>query len=128
VIGDRTSAADPALIHKARAFIERSLGQAHADLLGRRYASLADLGPYRLTPEAMGRRSLRNMCLRYLMAAGDGHSGGLARAQFGNATNMTDLIAALGCLVNVEGPDREAALQHFYGRFEREELVIDKWF
>src|SRR6185295_15351114 len=35
---------------------------------------------------------------------------------------------ALACLVNIEGPDREAALSHFYGRFEREELVIDKWF
>jgi aminopeptidase N len=128
VIGDRAALADPALIHDARSFVERALGLAHADPLGRRYASLADSGPYQLTPEAMGRRSLRNMCLRYIMAAGDGHSGSVARAQFGTATNMTDLMAALGSLVNVDGPDREAALSHFYARFEREELVIDKWF
>jgi aminopeptidase N len=128
VIGDRAALADPSLIHDARSFVERALGQAHSDLLGRRYAALADPGPYQLTPAAMGRRSLRNMCLRYLMAAGDGHSGSLARAQFGTATNMTDLMAALAALVNVEGPDRDAALSHFYARFEREELVIDKWF
>jgi aminopeptidase N len=128
VIGDRAVVADPTLIHEARTFIERSLGKVHADLLGRRYSQLAETGPYQLTPQSMGLRSLRNMCLRYLMAAEDGLSGGLARTQFGSATNMTDLMAALACLVNVEGPDREAALSHFYARFEREELVVDKWF
>jgi aminopeptidase N len=81
-----------------------------------------------MTAEAMGRRSLRNVCLRYLTAARDYQDGSLARAQFDAATNMTDMIAALACLVNVEGPEREAALATFYERFKNEALVVDKWF
>jgi aminopeptidase N len=41
---------------------------------------------------------------------------------------MTDMIAALLCLVNVEGSDRTDALDAFYARFEAEALVVDKWF
>jgi aminopeptidase N len=81
-----------------------------------------------MTAEAMGRRSLRNVCLRYLTAARDYQDSSLARAQFDAATNMTDMISALSCLVNVVGPDREAALAAFYERFQGEALVVDKWF
>jgi aminopeptidase N len=62
------------------------------------------------------------------MAASDKGAGTLARQQFDNATNMTDMIAALACLVNVEGSDRTEALARFYARFEGEALVVDKWF
>jgi aminopeptidase N len=128
LIGDRLPVVDPARVHDARAFIERSLALLHRDLLRACYDALSDGGPYTLSPEAMGRRSLRNMCLRYLMASGDEAHEGLARAQFAAATNMTDMIAALSCLVNVEGPDRAEALAEFYARFAHEALVVDKWF
>jgi len=68
------------------------------------------------------------MCLRYLMASGDETHRHLALMQFHSASNMTDMISALGCLANVDGPERDEALQHFYTRFAREELVVDKWF
>jgi aminopeptidase N len=128
ILSDRTEVADPTLIHEARAFLERGLANAHHNLLLACYEALSQPGPYQLTPEAMGRRSLRNMCLRYLMAASDKAEASLARQQFDNATNMTDMIAALACLVNVEGSDRSEALQRFYARFESEALVVDKWF
>ena len=76
----------------------------------------------------MGRRSLRNMCLRYLMAASDSSTGGLARAQFDAADQHDRHDRALACLVNVEGSDRADALARFYARFECEALVVDKWF
>jgi aminopeptidase N len=128
VVADRLERVDPGLVHDARAFVERALGSAHESAFGSRYRELHDAGPYRLDPDAMGRRSLRNLCLRYLFAASDMRSGGLAREQFETATNMTDMIAALACLVNVEGPDRSAALEDFYRRFAAEPLVVDKWF
>jgi aminopeptidase N len=128
LIGDRLPVVDPARVHEARTFIERSLALLHLDLLRACYDALSDSGPYTLRPEAMGRRSLRNMCLRYLMASGDEAHRGLARAQFDAASNMTDMIAALACLVNVEGPERSAALAEFYTRFAHEALVVDKWF
>ncbi len=41
---------------------------------------------------------------------------------------MTDRQGALGVLVSLDAPEREAALKAFYDRFEGDELVIDKWF
>jgi aminopeptidase N len=128
VIADRVEKVDPALVHAARAFVERTLGKAHTALFEKRYHALSESGPYELDPVAMGRRSLRNLYLRYLMATAAEDSGGLALAQLQAATNMTDRIAALSCLVHVRGSDREAALREFYARYESDALVIDKWF
>jgi aminopeptidase N len=41
---------------------------------------------------------------------------------------MTDEIAALATLANLDLPEREAALADFYARWQNEALVIDKWF
>jgi aminopeptidase N len=128
VIADRLESVDPSAVHAARNFVERELARAHEPRLRRHYDELAAPGAHQMTAEAMGRRSLRNVCLRYLTAARDYQDSSLARAQFDAATNMTDMISALSCLVNVVGPDREAALAAFYERFQGEALVVDKWF
>jgi len=128
VVSDRLERVDPSRVHRARSFIEVSLARAAEDSLRRRYASLADQGSYARDAESMGRRSLRNVCLRYLMAIHEPGQGGLAREQFANATNLTDMIAALSALSNVEGDHREHALRDFYTRYDHEALVIDKWF
>jgi len=41
---------------------------------------------------------------------------------------MTDRQGALGILVSLDAPEREAALAAFYDRFRNEPLVLDKWF
>lgn len=41
---------------------------------------------------------------------------------------MTDMVAALLCLANAEGPEGDEALGRFYTRFSAEALVVDKWF
>jgi aminopeptidase N len=128
VIADRLENVDPAAVHEARNFVERELARAHEQLLTRRYDALTARGKHDMSAAAMGQRSLRNVCLRYLTAASEYRDGARARAQFDAATNMTDMIAALACLVNVPGPDREAALASFYERFQGEALVVDKWF
>jgi aminopeptidase N len=128
VIADRVEKVDPALVHEARAFVERTLGNAHKELFHKRYEALSESGPYKLDPASMGRRSLRNLYLRYLMATAAEGSGGLALEHLKSASNMTDRIAALSCLVHVNGKDRETALSEFYARYEHDALVIDKWF
>ena len=93
------------------------------------YRRLADPGPYRIDGRSIGRRALRNVCLAYL-AAGDRASG--ARLRQGAvrcaARNMTDVLAALAVLVDIDCPERAAALDAFYRRWEGDPLVIDKWF
>jgi aminopeptidase N len=52
-----------------------------------------------------------------------------AEAQFEQADNMTDSIAALAQIVeHGEAATREAALSSFYQRWQDEGLVVDKWF
>jgi aminopeptidase N len=41
---------------------------------------------------------------------------------------MTDRQGALGVLVSLDAPEREAALDAFYDRFRDDPLVLDKWF
>jgi aminopeptidase N len=115
-------------IHAARDSARTALGQVLADPLSETYRRLADPGPYRIDGDAIGRRALRNVCLSYI-AAGDHASGArLAKTQFDLGANMTDVLAALAVLVDIDCPEREAALDAFYRRWEGDPLVIDKWF
>jgi aminopeptidase N len=115
-------------IHAARESARAALGQALAEPLAEAYRRLADPGPYRIDGNSIGQRALRNVCLAYL-AAGDAVSGArLAKAQFDADSNMTDVLAALAVLIDIDGPERAAALDAFYRRWERDPLVIDKWF
>ena len=52
---------------------------------------------------------------------------GLAYQQFKAADNMTDAMAALGTLANLDCPEREPALEAFHEKWKSEPLVVDKW-
>jgi aminopeptidase N len=115
-------------IHAARDSARAALATALAEPLLETYRRLADPAPYRTDGHSIGRRALRNVCLAYL-AAGDRASGArLAKAQFDADANMTDVLAALAILVDIDCPERAAALDQFYRRWEGDPLVIDKWF
>ncbi len=58
----------------------------------------------------------------------DGTARALAFLEFRRAENMTDAMAALTCLANSAGAERERALSMFYDKWKDEALVIDKWF
>jgi len=90
--------------------------------------ALADTGPYQIEGAAIGRRALRNTCLAYIAAADAERGATLAKAQFETRANMTDVLAALTVLADLDRPERPAALARFYAAWSRDELVIDKWF
>jgi aminopeptidase N len=66
--------------------------------------------------------------LSYIAAVDAAHGAALAKAQFDEKRNMTDALAALGVLADLERPERAAALDAFYGAWRADELVVDKWF
>lgn len=81
-----------------------------------------------LNQDAVGRRSLKNICLAYLAQANE-EGVQLAYEQFSHATFMTDRLAALTILVNSNNTElKERALNQFYDRFHDQPLVVDKWF
>ena len=50
-----------------------------------------------------------------------------AFAQYQNADNMTDRMAALETLAQHDRPERTAAFDDFYKRYAADALIIDKW-
>jgi aminopeptidase N len=71
---------------------------------------------------------LRSAALDLLVATGEPSEIARAERHYREAANMTDAIAALSILSHVPGPARDAALEHFYARWQDEPLVLDKWF
>ncbi len=128
----RKTPVDPAGIHLARRALVNAIALAHRTRLAQLYEHMRGPGDGRggeFCPDARsaGRRALRNACLRYLTAADDEAAAGLAHAHYRTAGNMTDMIAALGALVRMESPLRDAAFTHFHDRFKNDPLVLDKW-
>jgi len=115
-------------IHAARDSARTAIGQALAGPLTDTYRGLADPGPYRIDGRSIGRRALRNVCLAYLAAGDNGAGARLAKAQFDVQANMTDVLAAMAVLVDIDCPERGDALDAFYRRWTDDPLVIDKWF
>lgn len=126
-VGDRMDTVEPEAIYAARTHLKKTLANACVSTFKARYEALKDEGPYALTPAAVGRRSLRNACLGYLSALDATDEGGVAIAHLESASNMTDTVAALSCLADKTGADRDRAFSEFYTKFEKEPLVVDKW-
>jgi aminopeptidase N len=127
LVADRMDVVDPDAIHAAREQLRSDIGAALGDDL--RAAHLASgVAGHDLSPRAKGIRRLRTVSLGYLSAAEPAKAAGLARTQFDAADNMTDRQGALGVLVSLDAPERQAALDAFYQRFHDDPLVLDKWF
>jgi aminopeptidase N len=88
------------------------------------YGKLRTRGPYSPDPASAGKRALRNLILGYLAEV---EGPALAAEQFHEADNMTDSMAALAVLAGLDAPERGAALDAFYARWQDEPLVVDKW-
>jgi len=127
-LSDRMTVVDVDGLHRAHRQLMRHIGERlRADLLAV-YQSNAETGPYVFSPEAVGRRALKNLALTYLAHAGDEEGRDLCRAQFEAAHNMTDVMAALRLLAEPGGAVADAALDAFHRRWAGESLVLDKWF
>jgi aminopeptidase N len=113
-------------IHAARKFVKSGLAETLLKSFSDRYVSMSSNGPYSKIPEAMARRSLRNVCLSFLLETDCGVN--LAQSQLASSDNMTDTLAALQGMVWAEIPEADAALQAFEDRWRDDALVMDKWF
>jgi len=119
--------ADPEAIHLARNGLIQALADAHRAEFASLYRSLDSGGEFKPDAESAGRRSLRNVCLRFLTATEGDQTAQLADRHYRAATNMTDMIAGLASLARMASPLRDAAFAHFHDRFANDPLVLDKW-
>ena len=123
-LAEQLQVVDPDALHEARNRLRRELAGALRDELLQTYDKLKGKGPYSPDAASAGRRALRNLCLGYLVELGESK---LAYAQFRGADNMTDTMAALTALANLDCPERLPALEEFHARWREEPLVVDKW-
>ncbi|SHO45400.1 aminopeptidase N [Desulfopila aestuarii] len=119
---------DPDNLHAARNFVKRELAGRLIDKFTALYLE-NDEAEYQLTPEAMGKRSLKNIALDYLMAIDAPPQEIIDRclAQYETAKNMTDVVSALQIIANSELDVREEILGDFYELWRNDPLVMDKW-
>lgn len=111
-----------------RDFIPRELAKHLQHEFKKGYEKSHKGGHFQYSQQAIGERSLANRCLIYLMTLDDAHAQKRVLEQLQHANNMTDEIAALSAISRSHSPEREAALQSFYDKWQSEALVIDKWF
>jgi aminopeptidase N len=118
---------DPDAIHAARVTLIRTIAAAHGEAFVALYEKLASTSAFSPDAASAGRRALRNACLRYLTSADDEKAAALADSHYRSAANMTDMVAGLAALSRMVSPRADAAFAHFYDRFAKDPLVIDKW-
>ena len=118
---------DPDAIFAARRKLRAAIGERHGAALTRIYQQMTSGGPYRPDAQGAGRRSLRNVSLDLLAVTGRDDGIARALAQYRDADNMTDRIAALDTLSQHDRPERAEVLEDFYKRYASDPLIIDKW-
>jgi len=114
-------------IHAVRNHLRRTLAADLRAALLTTYEAKQTPG-YSIDAAAMGQRSLKNVCLSYLLRLDAPELRELCVRQYQTADNMTDQLAALALLANSDCPERPALLADFYDRWQQEPLVMDKWF
>lgn len=126
-IAELFSTIDPEAIGAVHEAITRCLAQALADELLAVY--LANQTPeYRVEHGDIAKRALKNTCLGYLVFADADFANKLVSAQYHQADNMTDSLAALSAAVVAQLPCRDELLAAFDVRWNHDGLVMDKWF
>jgi aminopeptidase N len=107
----------------------RRIAQALRQEFFRAYETGSDNGAFSHEHDAMARRALKNLALRYLsMLEGDADVEVLVRTQYEMQQNMTDVSAALSCCVHAGMPSASTLLADFEQRWKEQPLVMDKWF
>jgi len=129
-LAQEMSTVDSDALHNSRQAVKRELANRYQREFSRLYHSNITGSDYQITTKAIGERSLKNTALSYLMTLDPLPSDILQLCvdHYKQATNMTDTIAALQCIVNLENTIRTELFDDFYDRWQGDTLVMDKWF
>ena len=121
---------DPEALHQGRQLVKKELAKRYRNEFVQIYHSNRSSGDYQITPESMGKRSLKNTALSYLMSLDPLPDDilQLCTDQYNEADNMTDTIGALRCAADLDETIRAKFFDDFYNRWQKDTLVMDKWF
>jgi aminopeptidase N len=115
-------------IHQAHKSMTKALGETFYTELQTVYQLLNQREQYEYSQKAIARRLLKNQCLSYLLASEREGVAQLAEHQYTMQSDMTDVYAALLGLSQMDSPQTDQSMNHFYQKWRDEPLVLDKWF
>lgn len=118
---------DVEAIHHVREFCRTTIAEQLSDELLQVYKDIQS-DVFDIDADSMGRRSLRNSCLTYLVHLNTKATRKLALEQFDQANNMTEQLAAFRALAHAESDERDEVIARFYDQWKDDALVVDKWF
>ena len=131
-IAEQLDSVDPQRIHAVREAMRLQLAIGLQADWHWAFEAHQNNGGYSPDSASAGRRALAGLALSQLCLAaretGDSLWPGKAYQRFKDADNMTDRLGALAALVNSGHELAAPALARFHALFQREELVLDKWF
>lgn len=130
-LADQMEVVDVDAIHAVREFLQIEIAKQLKNMFMSKYQKHHDKSAYKFDMKSVGKRQFKNLCLGYLMTLNEpeiNENLGLQQFKHALGNNMTDSIAALKFLSNIDGPQRDAALKEFYDKWRHEALVLDKWF
>ena len=115
-------------IYHVRQFVKRQLAEKLETLFVSTYQENDVESVYSPDAESVARRSLKNLCLSYLMSLETDTYLAFAQNQYDQADNMTDMQAALVLVVHSSFAEAaELMLSDFYQRWQSESLVVNLW-
>ncbi len=126
-MAQQLSVIDPDAIHQAREFLITRLAQIHKDKWLKLYEDLSGSSEYIVDQQHVGRRSLRQVCLNYLLSLDDESSWQMAISQYETANNMTERLGAFQGLLKTSCPQVKRITEDFYSKYQQHALVMDKW-
>ncbi len=115
-------------IYEARKRLQLLIASSLEDLLFETFEKNRVSGNYNYNAEEMGKRRLASVCLMYLNHLKNDRYIDACRTQFESANNMTDSMAALEAVNDLDHPYRDLAINEFATRWDSDALVMDKWF
>src|SRR5690606_36028473 len=120
----------PQAVVQAHRNLQAELGKRLGALWKNCYDENTDTDtPYSPDPESAGRRALRGLALNYLLAGHFPDAESMAMSQYEDAQNMTDRMSAFAALSAWGSEEaRSAVYRHFYGCWQSDPLVLDRWF
>ncbi|SDD59403.1 aminopeptidase N [Kordiimonas lacus] len=125
-LGQKLDVLMPERVHVAREALAKALAGASSEKIIALYHSLTAGHGYTLDQSAKAARRLRNMLLTYIALLPDGEA--IIQAHYAQADNMTDCMAALTLIAHSDFAFRDQTLADFYSKWQKNDLVIDKWF
>ncbi|MCW5588609.1 MAG: aminopeptidase N [Legionellales bacterium] len=127
-IAEMVAEIHPDIHRQVRHFLLATIAHSLSSQLMQAYQATRAQQPYSYTMSEVGRRDLNGFYLQLLAVLDTPEIAAMAYQQFKTADNMTDTMAALTALNDMQCPERQQALDEFYQTWQSNPLVMDKWF